>query len=127
MQRRFLKFLASRGRISTSDPAFLRLEQRPFREVVGAIALGHNLIDLDQLDEILGCLTRDARFGEVAVGLGHLSQQQVDRLLTIQEMQEVLEVCESLILRGELTRETLMSELAAFFQSVIAAEQVPAS
>lgn len=117
MQLRFLQFLASRGRVSPAECERLSRGKRQFREVVGAIALAHELITLDQLDEILDQLTADSRFGEVAVRLGHLTSDQVERLLVIQEMQEVMEICELLLLRGMFTRDALLREVGLFFNS----------
>lgn len=93
------------------------MRKRQFREVVGAIALAHELITLDQLDEILDLLTRDTKFGEVAIRLGHLTPDQVERLLVIQEMQEVTEICELLLLQAIFDREELLREIALFFNA----------
>lgn len=125
MHRRFLNFLTTRGRVTAEEADFIAQRKRHFREVVGAIALAHDLITLDQLDEILDQLTADMRFGEVAIRLGHLTADQVDRLLAIQEMQEVMEICEMLLLSGTMNREMLLREIAVFFNS--ASVRSPAS
>ena len=117
MHRRFLNFLMTRGRVTPQEAERIDLSKRQFREVGGAIALAHDLITLDQLDEILDQLTADLRFGEVAIRLGHLTPDQVERLLVIQEMQEVMEICEMLLLRGALNRDELLREIAVFFNT----------
>lgn len=118
MRSRFAQYMAQRGHLSAVEATDLSLEAASFREVVGAIALSHNLISMEQLDHILSCLGRDKRFGEAAQELGYLTDGQIESLLAIQEMQEAVELGEALMVRGLLDRSGVLAELSRFFAQV---------
>lgn len=118
MRSRFAQYMAQRGHLSVVEATDLSLEAASFREVVGAIALSHNLISMEQLDHILSCLGRDKRFGEAALELGYLTDGQLESLLAIQEMQEAVELGEALMVRGLLNRSGVLAELSRFFAQV---------
>lgn len=118
MRVRFAQFVASRGYVAPARAHQLAKARPQFREVLGAIALGHGLITLEQLEDVLQHLAGDALFGEVAIRLGYLSPEHVDRLLAIQELQEAIEIGEALLLDGLIGRQQLLEELTSFFASV---------
>ena len=118
MRSRFAQYMVKRGYLSADEAGSLCLEAASFREVVGAIALSHNLISMGQLDHILSCLGKDKRFGEAALELGYLTDGQLESLLAIQEMQEAVELGEALMVRGSLNRSGILAELSRFFAQV---------
>ena len=118
MRSRFAQYMVDRGHLDAEEATVLAAEAASFREVVGAIALSPNLIDMEQLDHILSRLGKETRFGEAALELGYLTEPLLEALLAIQEMQEAMEFGESLIVRGMMSRAQMLAELSRFFNQV---------
>lgn len=118
MRTRFVRHLAARGLIDAAAAERAAARSAEFREVAAAIALRHDLLAPEQMEEVLNQLTPEAKFGQVARELGYLSNEQVDALSVIQDLQNVIEVGQALILDGSIKRADLLGEMAAFFRSV---------
>ncbi len=110
--------MVDRGHLDAEEATVMAAEAASFREVVGAIALSHNLINMEQLDHILSCLGKDKRFGEAALELGYLTEPLLEALLAIQEMQEAMEFGESLIVRSMMSRAKMLAEWDAVVREV---------
>lgn len=110
----FGQYLLEKGRI-TSQHLIDALEyQKSVSQPIGALALDHGLLTVDQVKLVLGRqLKSDKRFGELAVSLGLLTQAQVDELLQAQTSHKLL-LGESLIVKGYISVETLERELKEF-------------
>jgi hypothetical protein len=115
MRTRFAEHLASKGLIDSAAAKRVVTRAREFREVEAAMALRHDLLGPEQMEEVLKRLSPTARFGRVARDLGYLSDEQVDTLSIIQDLQDALEVGQALILDGSLKRADLLREMVEFF------------
>ncbi len=118
MRTRFAQFLTARGFLTRRQADQIAANLLSFREVIGAIAMSHGLLNMHQLDQILSRMHDGRRFGETAIEMGMLSSAQVDALLAIQELQEAVEVGESLMIHGAITRVRLVEELGEFLRQV---------
>lgn len=109
-------FLLMRGRVSKTDIDQACRMQLVNNHMVGVLAVDHGLLTPAQLEEILrhqaGMETRP-RFGEVAIGLGHLSRVELEGLLEIQA-ENRLRIGEVLVLQSRLTEQELLEELRAY-------------
>jgi hypothetical protein len=80
--------------------------QSPVREPIGMIALGHGLLQPEQIDVILDRQQHcSERFGEIAIELGFLKPKQVETLVKIQEFRAAVAICEALALANVLRYE----------------------
>lgn len=85
---------------------------------IGAIGLRLNLLGLDELDAILERQEAESSlFGEIAVKLGYLSEEQVERILELQHLHRTLALCEMLFVAGRIDLPRLLESLASFFRS----------
>jgi hypothetical protein len=116
MRARFARHLAANGLIDPAMAERAAVRAAEFREVAAAIALRHDLLAPEQMEEVLNRLTPETRFGQVARDLGYLTGEQVDALSVIQDLQDVLEVGQTLILDGALKRTDLLREMVEFFK-----------
>ncbi len=70
---------------------------------VGALGLRFNLLTVEQIDLIVEQQDRDGGlFGETAVALGFVDPDQVDRLLSVQELNRLSELAGHMVVRGQL-------------------------
>ena len=84
---------------------------------IGALALRLGVLDLDQIDRILDMQEEDKRrFGEIAVNLEFMTERQVQRLIQLQRYHQLLEAGEILVLRGLVTVEDLQQSLVEFYR-----------
>lgn len=116
MRAQFAQHLAAKGVIDAAAAEQAATRSAEFRELAAAIALRHDLLAPEQMEEILNQLTPKARFSQVARDLGYLTGEQIDALSIIQDLQDVLEVGQTLILDGSLTRADLLKEMVDFFK-----------
>ena len=116
MRARFARHLAARGLVNGEAAERAAAKAAEFRELAAALALRHDLLAPEQMDEVLNRLTSGAPFGRVARELGYLTEDQVDALSVIQDIQDALEVGQALILEGSLTRADLLREMVDFFK-----------
>jgi len=84
---------------------------------IGALALRLGLLDLDQIDRILDMQDADKRlFGEIAVNLEFITEDQVEGLIQLQRYHQLLEAGEALIIRGLVTIEQLQESLLEYYR-----------
>ena len=82
---------------------------------IGALSLRLDALTLENIDAIIEQQAREPkRFGELAVRLGFLSENEVARLLAIQQMHWALELGEMLVLAGLIDLPRLIELLARF-------------
>jgi hypothetical protein len=85
---------------------------------IGALALRLGVLSLDEIDRILDSQESNRRlFGEIAVELGFLTSNQVERLIGLQRFHQLLEVGEHMVLKGYLSIEELQSALLDYHRT----------
>jgi CheY-specific phosphatase CheX len=110
----FGQYLLEKGRITSQQLVDALEFQKSVSQPIGALALDHGLLSVDQVKLILGRqLKNERRFGELAVSLGLLTQAQVDELLQVQSSHKIL-LGEALIIKGYISVETLERELKEY-------------
>ena len=115
MQNPFVQFLIERDLVSAGVARQLTEKNRFVREPIGMIAAGHGLLHPNQIDVILDQQRQcKKRFGELAVELGYLTDDQVKTLLKIQEFRTAADVGEALALANVFSCEDLARYLGAF-------------
>ena len=106
----FLAFLKNRLKLEDGKlPA--PGEWSNMANTIGAIALRSGLLSLEQIEDILDRQESEEEhklFGQIAIGLGHLTPQEVDRLLAMQELNMQLSLAGQLVLQGSLELECLL-------------------
>lgn len=112
MQHPFVTFLIDRDLVPPDASKLLSSMRSLVREPIGMIAVGHGLLQADEIDLILD-RQRDStdRFGEIAVEMGFLKPQQVLTLIKIQEYRTAGAICEALALAGILECENAFQYL----------------
>jgi hypothetical protein len=91
---------------------------------IGALALRLGVLSLNEIDRILDAQESDRRlFGEIAVEHGYLTSDQVERLIGLQQFHQLLEVGEHMVLKGYLSIEELQTALLEYYR---ANQSVPA-
>ncbi len=94
---------------------------------IGALALRLGVLSLDEIDRILDAQESNRRlFGEIAVELGFLTHDQVGRLIGLQRFHQLLEVGEHMVLKGFLSIEELQSALLDYHRAK-QAEPIPSN
>jgi hypothetical protein len=115
MQNSFVEFLIDRDLVSSGIAKQLTEGKRFVCEPIGMIAVSHGLLHPNQVDVVLdrqrGCKDR---FGDIAVEMGFLTREQVERLVRIQELRAAAEIGEALALAGVLSCEDMARHLGAF-------------
>jgi hypothetical protein len=82
---------------------------------IGALALRLGVLSLDEIDRVLDAQENNRRlFGEIAVELSFLTPDQVDRLIQLQRFHQLLEVGEHMVIKGLLSIEELQSSLLEY-------------
>lgn len=117
---RFGEFLLRRGRVSANDMDAARRMQLVNNHLIGVLALDHGILKPADLEHVLTHQAETApmpRFGEVAIGLGYLSRQALEELLTIQA-ENRLRIGDVLVLQSRLTEQELLAELRAYREYV---------
>ena len=110
----FLSFLKDRLKLEEGEipvpGAWLYLAN-----TIGAIALRSNVLSLEQLECILDkqeeMQNPDEQhkfFGQLAIELGYLTRHEVDRLLTLQQLNIQLSLAGQLVLGDRLDLDTLL-------------------
>lgn len=86
-------------------------------DTFGAIALKMNLINMSTIDVILEAQsTEPLRFGELAVKLGMITDEQAARIVELQRFHRSLETGERLVVNGKLELPKLLRVLADFLE-----------
>ena len=109
-------FLLMRGKVSKSDLDAACQMQKINNHLIGVLAVDRGMLKHEQLEEILKRQTQAQpymRFGEIALGLGHLTRAQIERLLEIQDDNR-LRIGEILVLQSKITEQELIDELAEY-------------
>lgn len=115
MRKAFLEFLVAEGSIPPEQLERVRSLLRGAPEPIGLIAFGYGMISGGDIDEILDEQQPGGdRFGEIAVRKGVLTQEQVDTLLSVQQMRAATETAEALALSGVCGMEQVVSLLGRF-------------
>lgn len=82
---------------------------------IGALALRLGLLELQQIDRILNLQESDRRlFGELAVHLGFMTSEEVDRLIELQHLHQLLEIGETHVVAGRLDTNSLLETILEF-------------
>jgi hypothetical protein len=118
MRTRFASYLQVGGLIDESAAQGMLQGANEFREVIGALALKHQLLTPAAVDEVLAAVTAEHPFGEVACRLGHLTPAQVETLVSIQQLQEVMDVGHYLMLHHGMSRSEVPRHAHAFLGEV---------
>ena len=115
MSHPFVEFLIERDLVPAEVGGQLSGQNKFIREPIGMIAVGHGLIQSEQIDIILD-RQRECRqrFGEIAVELGFLSREQVETIVKIQEFRAAANIAECLALGNVLSFEDAAQYLGAF-------------
>ena len=84
-------------------------------QTVGAFALRLGALSLDQIDAIIDFQSSEPmKFGQIAVHLGFLTEEDVQHLLDLQALHRGLEVAERLVLAGTIDIPTLCELMAGY-------------
>ena len=82
---------------------------------IGALSLRLDALTLENIDAIIEQQAREPKlFGELAVKLGFLSAQKIERLLQIQQLHWALEIGEMLVLASMIDLPRLVELLGRF-------------
>jgi len=109
----FGQFLLEKGRISSQQLVDALEYQKSVTQPIAVLALELGILTADQVYHVLKQLRPDKQFGEVAVGLGVLSQSQLEKLSHCQSGHRIL-LGEALIAKGFITVEVLEKELKEY-------------
>lgn len=112
----FLKFLKNRLKLE-DEKLPVPGEWSNMANTIGAIAVRSGLLSLEQIESILDVQELEEEhksFGQIAIGLGHLTRLEVDRLLAMQELNRQLSLASQLMLRGVLDIPSLLSILREY-------------
>lgn len=114
----FIQYLRDKG-VITPEVQQVLSETRPHaREPIGMIAVQYGLIRGHQIDDILDALRGSKyRFGELAVRMSLLRQEQVERLLEVQRFRATADLAETLVLAGHMDFKRAIELLNGFLQS----------
>lgn len=123
---RFASFLVSRGAVTAEHALAALVRQRDARPTAGFIAVQSGLMTVEALTVMLEWMAPDEGFGEAAVRLGYLTEDDLGRLIRKQE-QGVPPLGDCLIEAGVLTGDALGRELAAYRSNAAAAPDPAAS
>ncbi len=116
MRREFADYLMGKGVIGEEALQRLADDGWNIRDPIGLLAYAHGLLPVESIDEVLTTQKDlDLRFGETAVRMGLLSDQQVEVLLLIQQYRSALELGEALALKGELGFDQVMRAFHDFW------------
>lgn len=115
MKHPFVEFLIERDLVPASVTKKLIEDKRYVREPIGIIAVSHGLLRPDQIDTILDHQDdSNKRFGEIAIELGFVTQQQVETLVKIQQSRIPTDIAEVLALAGVMSCEDAVRHMATF-------------
>jgi CheY-specific phosphatase CheX len=109
----FGQFLLEKGRISSQQLVDALEYQKSVTQPIAVLALESGMLTADQVYHVLKQLRPDKHFGEVAVGLGVLTQTQLEKLSQCQSGHRIL-LGEALIAKGFISVEVLEKELKEF-------------
>lgn len=114
----FAKFLIDRGVIDEETALQALDKQRQVTQPIGRIALENRMLTMKQVFHILDeQADSPLRFGELAIALGYLNEEQVNDLLAIQKKKRP-GMCQVLYNMGLLKRSVLDIERKEFLQSM---------
>lgn len=103
----FEEFLAERLGL-TPDECVASSEWSGTGNTIGALALRLGALDLNQIDRILDVQEEDKRlFGVLAIDLGFMTSSQVDRLIELQRYHQIVEIGEHLVVQGKISTEEM--------------------
>lgn len=82
---------------------------------IGAIALRMNLLTIDQVDDIINAQETESKlFGQIAIELGFIDKDELDRLLELQRFHWSFELGELLFVRGDVDLPKLLEFYVQF-------------
>ena len=114
----FTKFLIDQG-VVTAEGSRHTSDWAGTGNTIGAIALRLGLLTLDQIDRILSVQENERRlFGQIAVSEEILSEEQIDRLLGVQRMHHCVEHVEMLAMHEGTDMKLLLKNLSAFYETL---------
>jgi hypothetical protein len=116
MRREFADYLLAKNIINESALQRLADDGWNIRDPIGLLAYSHGLLPADSIEEILSKQRdMDLRFGETAIRMGLLSNQQVETLLLIQQYRAAMELGEALALTGQVDYDEVIRALHQFW------------
>jgi hypothetical protein len=117
----FLSFLKDRLKLEAGEMP-VPGEWLYMANTIGAITLRSNVLSLEQLGSILDKQEEmqdsdeeHKLFGQLAIGLGFLTQYEVDRLLELQQINIQLSLAGQLVLADSLDLESLLDIMREYF------------
>lgn len=116
----FIRFLVA-GEIVDETVARRALEKKDRVDLrVGKVALLEGFITPEEINKILWVQreAHDKKFGEVAVDLGIMTPDEVRRSVELQQ-DELFEFCQSLIIEGVISPQTLFALLKSFLEKYV--------
>ncbi len=116
---KFGEYLVKKGKIEESELEAALKSQEEEHITLGVLAVRENLLNNKQLSAILDN-QREKRekgglFGEIAIELGFLTRDDIDKLLILQKKARNL-LGEILILYGAISKNDLEDELRQFYK-----------
>ena len=118
------EFLIMRGRVSKTEVDIAFRAQLIHNHMLGILAVDQGLMTPAELEQVLHHQTTaspELRFGDVALGLGMLTQSQLESLLELQAENRLC-IGEALVMQSCMTRRELMSELRAYREFLTSGE-----
>jgi hypothetical protein len=118
------EFLIMRGRVSKTEVDIACRSQLVTNHLIGILAVDQGLMTPAELEQVLhhqAIARPELRFGEVALGLGMLTRNQLDGLLELQA-EDRLRIGEALVLQSCLTERELLQELRAYREFLASGE-----
>jgi hypothetical protein len=123
MRREFADYLLAKRIINESALQRLADDGWNIRDPIGLLAYSHGLLPGDGIEEILSKQRdMDLRFGETAIRMGLLTNQQVEILLLIQQYRAAMELGEALALTGQADYDEVMRALHQFWATKVQAK-----
>lgn len=113
-QQHFLNYLLEKQKISGSQHALVREEQKTSRVKLGLIGVAEKLMTPEQADELNELQkATDRRFGDLAVEKGYLTSEQLNSLLEKQG-NPFLKLVQILLEKGIFSLEEIEAELEKY-------------
>lgn len=111
----FVGFLVARGDLRPEQAQFVRDLTPQFRDSVAALLVRNNLLDPWKIDELIA--SGEADVASALRDRGWLDNDQVRRVLAVQELRELIEVGEAAVIQGLLSAPRFQAALVAFLES----------
>lgn len=113
----FGEYLLHREKIDEDDLELALKFQEEEYVALGALAVRENFLSSQQLSAVLDHQRMEGhgKFGEIAIELGFLNNETVDKLLAMQKEKHIL-IGDILVLFGAISKEEMKRELKQFHE-----------